>query len=364
MQGAKVQELEGGFASFIGSKHCIAVANGTLALDLALRACGVGAGDLVVTTPFTFVATANAILHVGATPVFADIDPDTFCLDPKKALKVAGKRTKAILPVHLFGMPCDMTALMEAAAADKITVVEDAAQAHGAKWGGKAVGTFGKAGVFSFYPTKNMTTGEGGMIATDDDEVAEFCRQFRNQGQVSKYEYARFGMNYRMTDIHAAIGLAQLRRLAQFNEARRRNALLLTEALQGVKGLQLPEVPPNAEHVFHQYTVRVLAGREARDALQEHLKREDVASGVYYPMPLHKVPHIRVRAKRGYPVAERAADEVLSLPCHPGLTGRELAHVAVKVREFFTAHPEAAVGRQPPRPEAAEAEDDDGDQGS
>ena len=239
-------------------KHAIATSNGTTALHVALLAHGIGEGDEVITSPFTFIASANSVLYTGARPVFVDIEPDTFNLDPSQIEAAITPRTKAIMPVHLYGNPADMRAIMEIAERHSLAVIEDAAQAHGAEDDGQRVGSFG-TGCFSFYPTKNMTSGEGGMITTDDDDVAERARLLRAHGASERYRHTMLGYNFRMTDIHAAIGRAQLAKLDGWTEQRRRNAELLTEGLRDV--VVTPCVRPWAKHVYHQYTVRIPGGR-------------------------------------------------------------------------------------------------------
>src|SRR5690606_39025157 len=284
----------------------------------ALLGAGVEPGDHVVTTPFTFIATANAIMHCGAVPVFADIDPVTYNLSPEALaetltrLNKAGTPAKAVLPVHLFGLPCDMGAIRTIAAEHGAVIVEDAAQAHGAAYNGRRAGSFGLTAAFSFYATKNLATGEGGMVVTDSDEVAEYVRRLINHGRVGRYVHDRLGYNYRMTDIAAAIGLVQLRKLEQMNLRRRRNARRLTEALADIGEYKLPVEPEGYYHVYHQYTVR----HKNRDALSEELRRRGVDSAAIYPLALHQQPFYQ---KLGYgnerlPVAEEAARHVLSVP--------------------------------------------------
>ncbi|MGC8875067.1 MAG: DegT/DnrJ/EryC1/StrS family aminotransferase [Chloroflexia bacterium] len=330
-QGQVVAEFEEGFARFCGVKHAIATSSGTAALHIALLALGIGPGDEVLTTPFTFIASANAVLFCGARPAFCDIEPDTFNLDPNHAEAVIrrrqaqGKRLRAILPVHLFGHLCDMPAILDLAARYDLLVLEDACQSHGASLNGKRAGSFA-TGCFSFYPTKNITTGEGGMITTDDDAVAEKCRLLRDHGQRRRYHHEILGYNFRMTDIAAAIGLAQLRKLPRHTEMRIRNASYLTERLRGLPHVIVPTVRPGYVHVFHQYTIRL---RGDRDRAVEALRQRGIGTGVYYPLPVHHQPLYR---QMGYddvlPEAERACREVLSLPVHPALTLGDLDTIA------------------------------------
>jgi dTDP-4-amino-4,6-dideoxygalactose transaminase len=329
-QGPRVKAFEETFAGMCGARSAIATSSGTTALHVALLAHAIGPGDEVITTPFTFIASANSILYVGARPVFVDIDPATFNIDPVQIEAAITPRTKAIMPVHLFGLPCDMKPIMALAQAHGLVVIEDACQAHGAEYHGKRAGSFG-TGCFSFYPTKNMTSAEGGMITVGDDEqVAERCRVIRQHGMRRRYYHDELGFNFRMTDVHAAIGLAQLKKLEQFNKARVANACFLSDHL---KGVTTPTVPEGYRHVFHQYTIRVAGGR--RDAVLEGLKERGIGTGVYYPVPVHKQ---RVYLERGYeerlPEAERAAEEVLSLPVHPGLSGADLETIVTAVNEL------------------------------
>ena len=333
-QGKKVAEFEEAFAESIGTKYAIAVNSGTAALDIALLAHGIGEGDEVITSPFTFISTANSILFTGAKPVFADIEEETFNINPDSIAEKITPRTKAIMPVHLYGQPCDMGRIIEIAKRHGLVVIEDACQAHGAEFDRKKVGSF-STGCFSFYPTKNMTTGEGGMITTNDTDIAQKARMIRNHGQKERYLHEILGYNYRMTDIAAAIGICQLRKLEQFNSKRIKNAKILTEGLEGIKGLIPPHIEPNSKHVFHQYTVRV---REefglSRDEVKEKLKEKDIMTEIYYPLPIHKQPLYK---KLGYndhlPNSEQAAREVLSLPVHPRLRAAELKTIVRALSE-------------------------------
>jgi len=327
-QGRKVEEFEEAFAGFIGTKYAIAVNSGTAALHIALLAQGIGEGDEVITSPFTFIATANSILFTGAKPVFADIEEDSFNIAPDSIVEKITPRTRAIMPVHLYGQPCDMKKIMGIADEHKLAVIEDACQAHGAEYEGKKVGSFG-TGCFSFYPTKNITTGEGGMITTNDKDIAQKARMIRSHGQRERYFHEILGYNYRMTDIAAAIGLCQLGKLVGFNNKRIGNAEFLTGRLSGIKGLIPPHVRPNAKHVFHQYTVRVTQDFGiSRDELRQKLMNKGVATEIYYPLPIHKQP---LYQNSGYndhlPNSEKAAREVLSLPVHPSLTKKDLEYI-------------------------------------
>lgn len=328
-QGPRVQAFEEAFAQYCGVKYAVATSSGTTALHIALLAHGIGPGDEVITTPFTFIASANSILYVGARPVFVDIDPATFNICPDLLEAAITPRTKAIMPVHLFGLPADMDPILELAERYGLVVIEDACQAHGAEYRGKRVGSFG-TGCFSFYPTKNITTAEGGIITTNDEKIAEKCRAIRQHGMRRRYYHDELGFNFRMSDVHAAIGLAQLRKLEQFNETRIANARYLSEHLRGVI---VPVVPEGRRHVFHQYTIRVPDGR--RDAVLEGLKERGIGTAVYYPVPVHQQRFYR---DMGYdlvlPEAERASREVLSLPVHPGLSRADLERIADAVNEL------------------------------
>lgn len=330
-QGPVVEEFELAFARWVGAKHAVAVSSGTTALHLALLAHGIGEGDEVITTPFTFVASANAVLFTGATPVFVDIEPDWFCIDPARLEAAITPRTKAILPVHLYGHPAEMPALTAIARRRGLLVIEDAAQAHGAAVDGRKVGALGNTAAFSFYPTKNITSGEGGMVTTGDDAVASRVRTLRQHGESERYHHQVLGYNFRMTDLAAAIGLAQLSKLDGFNLARRRNAEFLNEGLAALPTVVLPSERRGYVHVYHQYTVRV---RKQRDQLRQRLADRGIGTGVYYPIPVHHQP---VYAGHGLipslPVAEQLSGEVLSLPVHPALSDADLARIVRTVRE-------------------------------
>lgn len=340
VQGPMVERFEAGFAAVSETAHAIAVNNGTTALVAALEGLGVGPGDEVVTSPFTFVATLNAILETGATARFADIDGADFTLDVGAAAALVGPTTRAVMPVHLYGQPADMAAVVGMADRAGLAVVEDAAQAHGAEVDGRRVGSFG-VGCFSMYGTKNVTTGEGGVVTTDDDDVAARIRLLRNQGMRARYEYVVPGHNWRLTDLQAAIGVAQLDRLDAITAARRANADRLDAGLADVPGLTVPHRAAGRTHVFHQYTVRV--GPEAaldRDALIGRLADVGVGSGIYYPRLVHDYDcyrdHPRVVADPT-PVAARVCAEVLSLPVHPGLSPDDLDRVVDGVRTALGA---------------------------
>ena len=322
--GPEVRAFEEEFADFCGATHGVATTNGTTALHTACEALGLGPGDTVVTTPFSMIASANAVRLAGAEVAFADIDPRTYNIDPHAVEQLVRERdVDAIMPVHLYGLPAAMDRLREIADEHDLLVIEDAAQAHGAEFDGERVGTFGDAACFSFYPTKNMTTGEGGIVVTDSEDVAERAASFANHGRSidgAAYEHRGVGQNYRMTSVLAAIGRVQLDRLPSYNEARRANAERLTAELPDA--LATPVEPDGRKHVYHQYTVRT----ENRDALEAHLDTAEIGTGVYYPIPIHEQPAYS-GVDRSLPVAERASREVLSLPVHPNLSPSDVGDI-------------------------------------
>lgn len=329
-QGPEVSAFENEFSAIVAGRHCIAVNSGTSGLHMALIAVGIKQGDEVIVPSFTFAATANAVALTGATPVFVDIDPRTFNIDPAAIEAAITPRTRAIQPVHLYGQPAAMKEIMAIAARHSLLVVEDAAQAHMASLDGTPVGTFGDTGIFSFYPTKNMTSGEGGMISTSSDEVARQCRLLRNQGMEKRYANEIIGFNTRMTDIHAAIGRVQLTKLAGWTAQRRSNAKFLDENLNGVV---VPYVAPGAVHVYHQYTIRVIG--HDRDAFASEMIKQGVGNGVYYPIPVHQLPSFGHTFD--LPETTRVSKEVLSIPVHPSLSQDDLETVVSVVNSIATA---------------------------
>lgn len=326
-QGPQVAAFEDEFAAVVDGRRCVAVNSGTSALHMALIALGIGPGDEVIVPSFTFAATANAVSLAGATPVFVDIDLHTFCMDPAAAEAAITERTRAIMPVHLYGHPADMDRLSEIARRHDLKILEDAAQAHAARWDGVPVGALGDAAAFSFYPTKNMTSGEGGMVTTASDEVARTVQLLRNQGMEKRYHNELVGFNTRMSDIHAAIGRVQLQKLAGWTKQRQENAHFLTENLRGVV---TPHVDERAEHVYHQYTIRV--PRDARDHFVERLAQRGVGSGVYYPVPVHALPSFGLDLD--LPVTARVTQEVISLPVHPSLSLQDLETIVIAVNDI------------------------------
>ena len=340
VQGPQVAAFEAEFAALVAGRHCIAVNSGTSALWLTLLALGIGPGNEVIVPAFTFAATAAAVRLTGATPVFADITPDTFCLDPDAVRAAITPCTTAVIPVHLFGHPAAAHQLTALTDRHHLALIEDAAQAHGATLDGRPVGTFGTAGCFSFYPTKNVQAIEGGLITTADDQLARTLRMLRNQGMEQRYVHEIVGTNARMNDVSAAIARNQLRRLPMITGSRRANAAQLSEQLAGVQGLTVPSVGAGAGHVWHQYTIRVDQGRGARDALARDLARAGIGTGIHYPVPLHR--QAAFASPVDLPHTDTAARQVLSLPVHPGLTTDHLERLADAVVSCVRAPEQAA----------------------
>ncbi|MFQ6072442.1 MAG: DegT/DnrJ/EryC1/StrS family aminotransferase [Methanosarcinales archaeon] len=334
-QGPKVKEFESAFSEYIGTEYAIAVSSGTSALHISLLAHGIGSGDEVITTPFTFIATANSILFTGATPVFADISEDTYNIDPDCILEKISPKTKAILPVHLYGQSAEMSAIMDLAEDHNLIVVEDACQAHGSEYNTKKVGSFAN-GCFSFYPTKNIATGEGGMITTNDPEINKKTKMIRDHGSKERYLHEILGFNLRMTDISAAIGLAQLKKLDTFNKTRQENAKYLTNKLKHIKGIITPFIKDNCKHVFHQYTIRVTEDFGiSRDQLVKILNNKGIGTGVYYPIPINKQPlYQKLGYKDNIPISEKVAKQVISLPIHPKITKKDLDYISEIIKKL------------------------------
>lgn len=329
-QGPEVAAFESEFARLVDGRHCVAVNSGTSALHLAFLAAGIGPGDEIIVPSFSFAATANAVALTGATPVFVDIEADYFCIDTAAVEAAITPNTRGIMPVHLYGHPADMVALTDIAQRHDLLLFEDAAQAHAASLNGIPVGAWGIAGSFSFYPTKNMTSGEGGMVTTADDAVARTMRLLRNQGMEKRYANELVGFNTRMTDLHAAIGRVQLQKLDGWTRTRQENAAFLSEAITEVV---TPPVAPGAEHVFHQYTVRI--ENADRDAFAAELLARGVGNGVYYPTPIHRLPSFNLDLD--LPVTEQVAAQCLSLPVHPALSQDDLATIAEAVNSVARA---------------------------
>jgi len=332
--GPEVKELEEKIAAFIGSEHAVGVASGSDALVLALRACGVGPGDEVVTTTFSFFASAGSVTRVGGKPVFVDIDPETYNLDPQQLSAAVTDRTKAIMPVHLFGQTADMDPINEIARAGKIKVIEDAAQALSAEYKGRKAGTLGDLACFSFFPSKNLgCAGDGGMITTGGQELAEMLRVLRVHGSKPKYYYKITGYNSRLDSLQAAILLAKFPHLEKWSDARRKHADIYDRELAGVGDLELPKRLPECRHIFNQYTIAT--GR--RDDLMAHLKDKQVGHAIYYPVPLHlQECYADLGHREGdLPHSEKRAKQVLSIPVYPYLTESEQSYIIESIKGFF-----------------------------
>ena len=336
-QGPMVENLEAMFQRLSGAAHAVAVSSGTTALVASIEALGLEPGSEVITSPFTFVATLNAILESGVTARFVDIGDD-FALDPSLLAASVTDRSRVVMPVHLYGLPADMEAIARVAVDHDLAIVEDAAQAHGARVGDRPVGTYGQA-CFSLYATKNVTTGEGGVVTTDDSALADRLRLLRNQGMRFRYQYEIPGHNYRMTELQAAVGIAQLGRIEAITAARQANAARLTEGLDDVPGLVVPRPLPGRAHVWHQYTVRVTPDAPVdRAQLADALAARGIATGVYYPRTVYDHECYRSHPRvvvEPMPRAEAAAREVLSLPVHPGLRDGDLDRIVHSIREVF-----------------------------
>lgn len=335
-QGPKVAELERAFAEYCGTKHALAVNSGTAAIHTALYAAGVGAGDEVITVPFSFIATINPILMVGATPVLVDVNEDDFCMNVEQLEAAITEKTKAIIPVHLYGQAANMDEINKIAKNHGIVVIEDACQAIGATYEGKKAGNLGDIGCFSLYATKNIMCGEGGMITTNSDEVAAAVKSFRQHGMSAPYVYEELGYNYRLTDLQAAIAVEQVKKADRFTAARQHNAELLTAGLSEVRGLELPVVAAGRSHVYHQYTIKVTEEFPlSRDEFVDILRSKGVGAGIYYPRALHTYPHIAAFgfAEGDYPVAEKVAGQVVSLPVHPAVSEDDITTIIDVIKE-------------------------------
>ena len=328
--GPEVENFEKEFAEYCDVKHGAAVSSGTSAIHLALASLGVGPGDEVITTSFSFIASATPILFLGAKPIFVDIDPRTFNIDPRKISDVITQNTRAIIPVHLYGQCADMDAILEAAG--NTPVLEDCAQAHGSLYNGKKAGSMGRAGMFSFYPTKNMTTGEGGMVVSDDLELIDKIRMLRNHGQVTRYDHLSIGYNLRMTSMAAAIGRVQLKKLEGKNELRKRNARLLTEGLEQIKGIVVPFVQEGNEPVYHQYTIKIAKGREE---VSQKLAEKGIGNKVFYPTTIPSSPAMKTYVDDTFPVAEECCGQVISLPVHPLVTPDDIDMIVKTIRDIM-----------------------------
>ncbi len=331
-QGPKVAEFEEKFAEYIGTEYAVATSSGTTALHLALLSLGLKKYDEVITTPFTFAATANSILYTGAQPVFVDINPQTYNLDPYKIEEAISDKTKAIMPVHLYGQPAEMDFINQIAEKYNLKIIEDAAQAHGAIYKDRMAGSLGDIACFSFYPTKNMTTSEGGMITTNNSKLADTVRILRAHGETERYTHTILGYNFRMTDISAAIGLVQLKRLNNFNNSRIKNAKYLTTHINEINGITPPFVADQVKHVFHQYTIKVENGK--RDKLKDYLTEMGIGTGIHYPKTIYnQILYQNLGIKGKCIQADKAATEVLSIPVHPGLNADDLKEIITALKK-------------------------------
>jgi dTDP-4-amino-4,6-dideoxygalactose transaminase len=330
VQGSITEKLEKKFTELCGVQYAVATSSGTTALHLAMLANNIGPGDEVITTPFSFIATVNSILYSGATPVFVDVDECSFNIDANLIEEKINEKTKAILPVHLYGQMCNMDKIQYLAEKYNLAIIEDACQAVGATYCGKPSGSFG-TGAFSLYATKNIAAGEGGIITTNDQQIAERCRMLRNHGMKIRYHHDFLGYNFRMTDIHAAIALVQLDRLTSFTNKRQENAAYLSNNLLSVI---IPKVQDNCKHVWHQYTIRVKNGRDRDQAVKE-LNEAGIGSGIFYPIPMHKQEYTKNNfGEISCPVAEKLANEVISIPVHPQLNSEELSSIVKEVNRI------------------------------
>jgi dTDP-4-amino-4,6-dideoxygalactose transaminase len=330
--GPMVKKFEEAFAKFTGTKHAVAVNSGTASLHMSLLASGVTWGDEVIVPSFTFVATAEAVALTGAKPVFVDIDPKMYNIDPEKTEKAITKKTKAILPVDLYGLSADINALNEIAQKHDLTVIEDAAQAQGAMYQDKPSGYLADLACWSFYASKNMTTGEGGMVTTNSNELNEKLRSIRTHGEMKEYNSFMLGHNYRMPEIEAAIGHVQLSRLPEFLEKRRKNAELMTEELNDITELQLPTEPLGYKHGWYLYTVRLRnASAKMRNELMRKLREQGIGVAVYYSTPIHLMPYYDQYVRFHLPETEKAAQQVFSLPIHPSVTVNQIKYIATSI---------------------------------
>ena len=325
-QGSKVLEFETKFANFCGTKYAVATSSGTTAGHLTMLSAKIGPGDEVITTPFTFFASASVIMMAGATPVFADVVENGFTLDPSSVSKLITNKTKAIQPVHLYGELADTDSLLDICEKNNLQLIEDCAQAHGASSGKKIAGSFGLAGWFSFYPTKNMTTSEGGIITTNDESIANKCKIIRSHGMTAQYQHTEFGYNYRMTDIAAAIGLVQLEKLNSATQRRRKIAEKYTACLS--EFVQTPDY--NDGHVFHQYTILT----DKRDALADFMRKNQISTGIYYPKVLYSYPPMQ-KFVNSCPNAENLINKCLSLPINACITDSEVSKIIDCIKSFF-----------------------------
>ncbi|MDH5449185.1 MAG: DegT/DnrJ/EryC1/StrS family aminotransferase [Candidatus Bathyarchaeota archaeon] len=337
--GSMVGRFEDAFARFVKAKHAVSVNSGTAALHLSLLASKVGHGSEVIVPSFTFVSTAETVVLVGAKPVFVDVNPDTYNIDAEKIGKAITKKTRAIIPVDLFGLPADMKPIREIAEEHDLVIIEDAAQAHGARYARKHAGSFADLACWSFYASKNMTTGEGGMITTSSDEYADKLPYMRTHGEKNEYVSSMIGGNFRMPEMEAAIGYTQLKKLPNFLKLRQRNAERLESKLRNVEELQLPIVPKGYKHSWYLFTVRLKnADKEKRNKIVGKLRKLNVGAMVYYRVPIHLMPFYRKFSNHRLPNTEKAAEQVFSLPVHPAVTIEEIDYIATSLSKVLRNH--------------------------
>jgi len=334
--GPMTKKFEAGFAKFVKAKHAVAVNSGTAALHLALWVAGIKAGDEVIVPSYTFISSAESIALSGARPVFVDINPQTYNIDPKKIETAVTEKTKAILPVDLYGLPAEMDTIKEIAEKHNLIVIEDAAQAHGASFKGKPPGYFAGMACWSFYASKNMTTGEGGMVTTNSDEYADILRPVRSHGETEEYVSTMLGHNYRMPEIEAAIGIVQLKKLPILVEKRRRNSEMLTKELSEVERLVLPTEPKGYKHSWYLYTVRIKEGdAKIRDKIVEGLRKRGIGAAIYYHTPIHLMPYYQKFRMHRLPNTEKIAQRVFPLPVHPSVTAKNIDYIAESVKQVL-----------------------------
>jgi dTDP-4-amino-4,6-dideoxygalactose transaminase len=335
-QGPRVAQLEEDFARYCGTEYAVAVNSGTAALHAALHVAGVSSGDEVITTPFSFIATINPILMCGARPVLVDVNTENFNIDASRIEAAITPKTKAIIPVHLYGQPANMDEINAIAKKHNLAVIEDACQAIGANYKDKKAGNLGDLGCFSLYATKNIMCGEGGMVTTNNKDFVAALKQFRQHGMSAQYEYLELGFNYRLTDLQAAIAVEQIKKADRFTQARIKNAQILTEGLSDIAGLTTPVTESERSHVFHQYTIKINSDfRITRDEFVQYLRDHEVGAGVYYPKPLHAFKHIQALGYTlgDFPNAEVVASEVVSLPVHPAVTEADIQHIITTIKD-------------------------------
>lgn len=334
IKGQNNKYFEEEFTEFCGTKYAITTSSGTAAIFLSLHALGISKGDEVIVPSHTFIATVSPILHLGAKPIFVDIDIETYTMNPEDIEQKISRRTKAIIPVHLYGHPADMGAILDIANDNDIRVIEDACQAHGAIYNGMKVGSIGDIGCFSFFPSKNMTVaGDGGMITTNDDELAERIGMLRDQGRKEKYIHELLGFNFRLSEIHAAVGRQQLKHLPKWIELRREIANYYNELLDDIDQIITPSEKEWAKHVYHLYVIRT----KHRDMLKEYLEKQGISTGIHYPLPVHRQPCVTERIDPMMDLIEtdKVVEEVLSIPMHPQLKKNEIEYTTGKIKDFL-----------------------------